>query len=143
MNGHDDRTLSTLFRVPNTPEGNAFLKQMRSYAIKGTRIIPVGRGPRAKHAKALGRWARSFDTRLPRKYAEYFAIYIRKPALDAIVLARDREAINRREEHIRNLTMLLASAYGNTPDVKRNVNRVINELRIEVVNLNAKRRIKL
>jgi hypothetical protein len=91
IQGRNDEMITTLLRVPNTPEGVAFLKQMRRYAIKGTRIRAKGRGPRAKVATANNKWRRSYDQSIPMKYAEYFAVYIEKPVLQAALYKRDVE----------------------------------------------------
>jgi hypothetical protein len=108
--GPRDKFIDTLFRVPNTPEGLAFLKQMRGYAAGGTRIIPVGRGPRVKAALANNLWRRSYDQRLPLKAAEYFAIYIKKPALERIVNRRENEYIRTLHTQIQELTTRLGGA---------------------------------
>ena len=39
------------------------------------RVTCMARGPRAKHAKALGYYPRAFDQNLPHKFAQYFDIY--------------------------------------------------------------------
>lgn len=72
----NETVTKTLLKVPNTEEGRAFLKQLRSYAVPGTRVWARGRGPRKKHG-----YHGNF---IPKTFAEWFGIYISKPAFEEI-----------------------------------------------------------
>jgi hypothetical protein len=74
----NERKHLTMFKVPNTKKGREFLKQLRRYATKGTRIKARGRGPRVEAAQFAGTDVASFRQCLPLRYAAYFGIYISK-----------------------------------------------------------------
>lgn len=72
-----ERNERWIFKVPNTPEGQAFLKQLTAYRNKARlKFNKMARGKRAKHAIADGKWARSYDTSLPVRHAEWFHVYV-------------------------------------------------------------------
>jgi hypothetical protein len=126
--------IATLLRVPNTPEGTAFLNQLRKYAVKGTRILARPRGPRVRHAIADGRWRASYRSDLPRQHAVHFAVYIRKPALAK--LARDRES-----KYVRDLQNKILEL--TSPSHRQEVREEMHERFQAVFDLNPKRKIKL
>lgn len=67
---------SQTFNVPNTPEGKAFIKLARQFAVKGTKFVSRGR---AKNRKALASYQGEFghrDIRL--QDAEWIAFYVNK-----------------------------------------------------------------
>lgn len=94
-----DENIGTLFRVPNTPEGLAFIEQMRQYAAGGTTVRLRGRGHRVKAAIANGRYRNLWKQSIPLKHADYFAVYINKPVLEQQV----RRANSQQYQHIRDL----------------------------------------
>jgi hypothetical protein len=145
--GLNDPTIATLLRVPNTPEGNAFLKQLRAYAVKGTRILARGRGSRVKAAAAANVHRRRFSDRLPAQYAEYFAVYIDKPALRRLADLRTRQDLqlmqNRidqlRVELIGRLPVIAGPGMPPEPGARARV----NELQAELAQLKSRRAIRL
>ena len=70
--------LRTLFKIPNTAEGRAFLKQLRAYATPGTRIKARGRGPRKPYGAAR------YHSHLPQSLATVLGIYIDKVGYNTI-----------------------------------------------------------
>ena len=76
--GRDDKNIGTTLRIPNDDTGLSFLKQLKFYATGGVKIRVRGRGPRVKYAPLLNRTKRSIRQDLPRKHAEYLAVYVDK-----------------------------------------------------------------
>jgi hypothetical protein len=60
------RKIQTALNVPNTVKGRAFIRQLRAYAVYGTRVVLRGRGPRKPNTASL-----------PLGLATSFATYIR------------------------------------------------------------------
>lgn len=75
-----EKKRETVFKVPNTEEGRAFIRALRKYKTAGTRIRARGRGPRARPARATDSSVSQFRQDLPTRYAEYFGVYIDRTA---------------------------------------------------------------
>lgn len=88
------------FKVPNTPQGQRFIANMREFATCGTHFKIRGRGSRkaAREASASSRKGplslRMLRQDLPRHLAESLAVYIKKPKVDAIVSARHHQSMD-------------------------------------------------
>ena len=71
------------FKVPNTPEGQEFLKLARKFLHNTTHTIKVrGRGSRKEYAKVVGDYTASCGLALP--YAKALAIYVKPRKLDVV-----------------------------------------------------------
>ena len=63
----------SMFAVPNTPQGRAFIKHVRAFAV-GMNVRMRGRGPRKRLSKY---WApRKYAASVPLKDAQWLAIYL-------------------------------------------------------------------
>lgn len=83
------------FHVPNTPEGQAFITQLRGYCNYGhvERVRIRANGPRVATAAADGLHRHAYDQDLPRKHATSLRIYMdTRPQAWEINASRDSAA---------------------------------------------------
>jgi hypothetical protein len=74
------KTLGTQsFNVPNTPEGNQFIRNLRKFSNKDCYFVARGRGSRKAYAESRGsnRVIGTPQSSVPAQFAEWFAVYIR------------------------------------------------------------------
>lgn len=86
-----DADLGTYFRVPNNPDGWAFIRHLRHYSTAGTRFKIRGRGPRVKHAIADNRAKWSYRQDLPIIHAAELVIYVTRSRFKELPLERYHE----------------------------------------------------
>ena len=63
---------SQILNVPNTPEGQAFIKMLRKFSHEGE-IRVRGRGCRKEYAKIVGAYTAKCS--IPPKYSQWMAVY--------------------------------------------------------------------
>jgi hypothetical protein len=119
--------MSTVFYIPNTDEGRAFLQQARLYLNRAHwQLRPRGRGPRRsqKHNKQF----------LPLHLATYFGVYLSSPTADEISRKQWREWRDEIDQLRDQLRKANPAAQEKVKNLQRMVNLFYRKRAIDLVN---------